>query len=140
MYSREYSPLSGGKTAVVVSQGQADFLIFRPESGTAGRPTVPDLAPDPDFFLFIQIFYLFPCTEESTALSPGEKQQWWCPRDKDVLRRDYLWGIDDAHPSLLSLSASSLLCRCFCCCCPHCLHHCLASSLPPSPPSSPSSL
>ena len=58
---------------------KADFLIFRPESVTAGRPTVPDLVPDPDFFHFIQIFYLFPCTAESTALSPGGKLRGGVP-------------------------------------------------------------
>ena len=39
----------------------------------------------------------------------------------------------DAHPPLVSLSASLLLCCCFCCCCPRCLHYRLASSLPLAP-------
>jgi hypothetical protein len=35
-----------------------------------GWPTVPDLAPVPDFFsCFVQIFYVFPCVVESSDLS-----------------------------------------------------------------------
>ncbi len=37
-----------------------DFLTFRPESGTAGRPTVPDLAPVPEFFSFHPGFLFIP--------------------------------------------------------------------------------
>jgi hypothetical protein len=40
---------------------KADLLTFCENSGTVGRPTVPDLARVPDFFsCFVQIFYAFP--------------------------------------------------------------------------------
>jgi hypothetical protein len=48
----------------------ANFLTFCEKSGTVGWPTVPDLAPPPDFFsCFVQIFYVFPCVVESSDLS-----------------------------------------------------------------------
>ncbi len=118
------------------------------------NPTVPDLAPVPDFFsCFVQIFYVFLCIVEGTDLSTRKQhdptkvcrdeaavgamaalQGRRCPPPRLSLR-----VIDEAHPPLLSLSASSSLCRCFCCCRPRCLRRRLASSSPPSPPSPPSS-
>jgi len=52
------------------------------------------------------------------------RQHWvkcWRPGDDNVLRCDYLYGIDNAQPPLLSLSASLSLCCFFCCCHPRCL-------------------